>query len=143
MLDQVSGNDSPVAAAADRSPCGLDVRGGAGDGGGPRVDAAGEAAADDAAQHVAGAGGGERGRIEQAHAEPAVGVQHERVSALEERDRPRLLHELAHAAVFLSGAKATLRLSDEREEALVSAVAPMLTQWLAGVGMLRGRRVPT
>ena len=53
-----------------------------------------------------------------------------------------LLHELAHAAVFLSGAKATLRLSDEREEALVSAVAPMLTQWLAGVGMLRGRRVP-
>lgn len=53
-----------------------------------------------------------------------------------------LIHELAHSAVFLSGAKATLRLSDDREEALISAVAPMLTHALTAARLLKGRRVP-
>lgn len=53
-----------------------------------------------------------------------------------------LVHELLHAALFLSGAKATLRLSDEREERIVGAVAPLLTHGLAHARLLRGRRVP-
>ena len=52
-----------------------------------------------------------------------------------------LIHELIHLASFLSGAKVTLRLSDDREEALVSAIAPMLTHALVGAGLLKGRRV--
>ena len=53
-----------------------------------------------------------------------------------------LVHELLHAAVFLSGAATTARINDEREEALVSAVAPLLTHGLVEAGMLRGKRVP-
>lgn len=52
-----------------------------------------------------------------------------------------LLHELLHAAVYLSGAKTAVRLSDDREESLVGAIAPLLTHGLVGAGLLRGRRV--
>lgn len=53
-----------------------------------------------------------------------------------------LVHELLHQAIFLSGVGATVRLNDAREEALVSAIAPLVTHALAGAGVLKGRRVP-
>lgn len=53
-----------------------------------------------------------------------------------------LLHELIHGAAFLSSIRSTQRWTEAREEAIVSALAPMLAHALVGARLWRGKRVP-
>ena len=83
--------DRAVARAVGGGEPGEPMEVGTRPGGGERLDAPGEQAADRAGQDVAGPRGRERGRTRRVHARAPAGLDDDRAGALHERDGARLL----------------------------------------------------